>query len=77
MSYALSILCIFSVISMVGLLGKLGASLYTHSIVWLRNRPGLVALYGIHLASCFGIVFPFVILTLLMFMYDIIYLASS
>ena len=62
MSYGLSILCGFSVISMVGLLRKQGASLYTHiSILAKELRLGFAALFGIHVEFCFGIVISFVI----------------
>ena len=37
------------------------------STVRLRNRPGFATLYGIHVASCFGIVFPSVIVSLHVF----------
>ena len=68
MSYALSISCDLSVISMVGLLRKLGASLYTHiNILAKELRPGFAALFEIHVAFCFGIVLSSVILNLLMF----------
>ena len=67
MSYFLSISCDFPVISIVGLLGKLGAYCILISAVWLRNRPGFAALYGIHMASFFGIMFPSVIVILHVF----------
>ena len=63
MSYGLSILCGFSVISMVGLLRKQGASLYTHIFILAKElRPGFAALFGIHVAIFLGIVLFFVIL---------------
>ena len=40
---------------------------YSYQQFWLRNRPGLAALFGIQMASFFGIVFSFVIVSLLMF----------
>ena len=67
MSYGFSILCGSSVISMVGILRKPWASLYTHiSILAKELRPGFAARFGILVAFCFGIVIFFVILNLLM-----------
>ena len=67
MSYALSILCGFLVISMVGLLRKQRASLYTHiSILAKELRLGFAALFGIHVAFCFGKVLSSVFLNLIM-----------
>ena len=68
MSCFLPISYVFSVMSMVGLLRKLGASLYTFSQqFWLRNRQGFVALYGIQVACFFDIVYPSVNLSLYVF----------
>ena len=67
LSYGLSILCSFLVISMVGLFRKPWASLYTHiSLLAKELRPGFVALFGIPVAFCFGTVLFLVILNLLM-----------
>lgn len=68
MSYGLPIPCDLSVISMVGLLRKLGALTYTHiSILAKELRLGFAALFGIHVAFCFGIVISSVIVNLLIF----------
>jgi len=67
MSCGLSILCGFSVISMVGLLRKQGDSLYTHiNILAKELRPGFATLFRIPVAFYFGTVIFFVIMNLLM-----------
>ena len=67
MSYGLSILCGFLVISIVGLLRKKGASLYTHiSILAKELRPGFATLFGIPVEFCFGTMFSYVFVNLLM-----------
>jgi len=77
MSYGLSILCCFSVISMVGLLRKQRASLYTHiNILAKELRPGLATLFGILVAFCFGTLLSFVFVYVLCMTLSIIFIPN-
>ena len=68
MSSCLSISCDFSVIGIGWTFGN-ALRIIVHSSLhfWQRNRPGFVALYGIHVEFCFDDVFLYVNVSLLVF----------